>query len=90
MADKTRNELPRSFRFSAETNALLDALSEATNLDRKEILEMALRHWVPEGARIAAQRRGKLDSVLTSLAGEHTAKVKQLLGGKNEMRSPVS
>ena len=89
MSDRNRNELPRSFRFSPETAALLDALSESTSLDRKEIIERALRHWVPEGARLAAENRGKLDSVLTSLAGEHAAKVKKLLGGAHGMRSKV-
>jgi len=90
MTEKQRSELPRSFRFSPETAALLDALSESTSLDRKEIIERALRHWVPEGARLAAEKRGKLDSVLTSLAGEHAVRVKKLLGGAHAMRSKVS
>ena len=89
VSERQKSELPRSFRFSPEISALLDALSDATSLDRKEIIERALRHWVPEGARLAAEKRGKLDSVLTSLAGEHAARVKKLLGGSHGVRSKV-
>jgi len=90
VSERPKTELPRSFRFSPEISALLDALSESTSLDRKEIIERALRHWVPEGARLAAEKRGKLDAVLTSLAGEHATQVKKLLGGPHGVRNKIS
>jgi len=90
MSEKHRTELPRSYRFAPETTALLDALSEATGLDRKEIITRALHHWVPEGARLAAQRRGQVDSILASMAGPHAAQVQKLLGGGHGLRSKVS
>lgn len=90
MSEKHKTELPRSYRFAPETAALLDALSEATGLDRKEILTQALQYWVPEGARIAAERRGKVDKLLANMAGPHASQVQQLLGGSHAVRKQVS
>lgn len=90
MGEKSKNELPRSYRFAPETAALLDALSDATGLDRKEVLTRALHYWVPEGARLAAEKRGQVDKVLAERAGPHAAHVRKLLGASHEVRRPVS
>ena len=83
--------LPTSVKFSRETKGILEALCQATGMTQSDVLAAAIRHWIPEGARIAAKLRGRVESILENVAGAHGKQVREILkGAGNEMRRKVS